>query len=154
MAIQTLMVMLDDLDGSPADGIQTVVFGLDGFEYEIDLDPDNAAMLREMIAPYAPVARRASRGTDTRTRRRRVSAVAIRAWARAKRIPVAKRGCIPREIQRRYEAERSSIIGPGGDVRSARSVDGQAAGNGTLTAGSRTQSLTLCQDLAAGSAKP
>ena len=117
MTTQTLVIMLDDLDGRTGDDIQTILFGLDGFEYEIDLGPHNAAMLRQRIAPYAAVARRACGGPDTRTRRQRMSTTAIRAWARAKGIPVADRGCIPQEIQRRYEAERtSSTIGPGGDA--------------------------------------
>jgi hypothetical protein len=54
--IQTLFI--DDLDGSAAEG--TVRFGLDGTEYEIDLNEEHAKELREALARYAGAARRAS----------------------------------------------------------------------------------------------
>ena len=46
--IQTLYI--DDLDGSEADG--TVRFGLDGAEYEIDLNTEHAQALRHALARY------------------------------------------------------------------------------------------------------
>jgi hypothetical protein len=51
--IQTLFI--DDLDGSAAEG--TVRFGLDGTEYEIDLNDEHARELREALARYAGAAR-------------------------------------------------------------------------------------------------
>jgi hypothetical protein len=48
--IQT--VFIDDLDGSNADG--TVRFGLDGTEYEIDLNAGHAQALRDALAPLYP----------------------------------------------------------------------------------------------------
>jgi hypothetical protein len=45
--IQTLFI--DDLDGSAAEG--TVRFGLDGTEYEIDLNVRHAQELRDALAP-------------------------------------------------------------------------------------------------------
>ena len=53
--IQTLFT--DDLDGSEAEG--TVRFGLDGTEYEIDLNAGHAQALRDALARYARAARRA-----------------------------------------------------------------------------------------------
>jgi Lsr2 len=44
--VQTLFV--DDLDGSEAEG--TVRFGLDGTDYEIDLNAKNARQLRDALA--------------------------------------------------------------------------------------------------------
>ena len=44
--IQTLFI--DDLDGSAAEG--TVRFGLDGTEYEIDLNAGHAKSMREALA--------------------------------------------------------------------------------------------------------
>ena len=55
--IQTLLI--DDLDGSAADG--TVRFGLDGAEYEIDLNARHAQELRDALARYVGAARRARR---------------------------------------------------------------------------------------------
>ena len=46
--IQTLFI--DDLDGSAAEG--TVRFGLDGTEYEIDLNAEHARELRDALARY------------------------------------------------------------------------------------------------------
>ena len=43
--VQTLLV--DDIDGSAADG--TVRFGLDGTDYEIDLNSDHAQALRDAL---------------------------------------------------------------------------------------------------------
>ena len=56
--IQTLFI--DDLDGSEADG--TVRFGLDGTEYEIDLNAEHAQALRDALARYVQAARRAGGG--------------------------------------------------------------------------------------------
>ena len=52
--IQT--VFIDDLDGSQAEG--TVRFGLDGAEYEIDLNAEHAEALRDALARYVQAARR------------------------------------------------------------------------------------------------
>jgi hypothetical protein len=57
--IQTLVI--DDLDGSQAEG--TVRFGLDGTEYEIDLNAGHAEALRDALARYVRAARRAGGGT-------------------------------------------------------------------------------------------
>jgi hypothetical protein len=54
--IQTLFI--DDLDGSAA-AEGTVRFGLDGTEYEIDLNARHAQELRDALARYAGAARRA-----------------------------------------------------------------------------------------------
>ena len=54
--IQTLFI--DDLDGSAAEG--TVRFGLDGTEYEIDLNAGHARELRDALARYVDAARRVS----------------------------------------------------------------------------------------------
>src|SRR5437660_12881691 len=54
--VQTLFV--DDLDGSEAEG--TVRFGLDGTEYEIDLNAKHARQLRDTLARYAAAGRRLS----------------------------------------------------------------------------------------------
>ena len=70
--IQTLFI--DDLDGSEAEG--TVRFGLDGTEYEIDLNTEHAQALRDALARYVGAARRAggsarrpARGVDAGRRR-------------------------------------------------------------------------------------
>jgi Lsr2 len=54
--IQTLFI--DDIDGSAAEG--TVRFGLDGTEYEIDLNAGHARELRDALARYVDAGRRVS----------------------------------------------------------------------------------------------
>ena len=50
MAQKIQALFIDDLDGSEADG--TVRFGLDGADYEIDLNAGHAQALREALARY------------------------------------------------------------------------------------------------------
>jgi Lsr2 len=57
--IQTLFI--DDLDGGAAEG--TVPFGLDGADYEIDLNTRYARELRDALARYLSAARRAGGAT-------------------------------------------------------------------------------------------
>ena len=56
MAQQTTVRFIDDLDGS--DASSTVTFALDGRSYEIDLSEDNAAKLRDALAPFVDSARK------------------------------------------------------------------------------------------------
>ncbi|MCR3750883.1 Lsr2 protein [Lentzea californiensis] len=54
MAQESLVHLIDDLDGSTAEDLETVHFGLDGVTYSIDLSAGNAddlrARLREFVA--------------------------------------------------------------------------------------------------------
>jgi hypothetical protein len=50
MAQRIVTELTDDTDGKPAD--ETVTFGLDGREYEIDLTKKNAAALRKAFDAY------------------------------------------------------------------------------------------------------
>jgi hypothetical protein len=56
MAQRVNVVLVDDIDGSEA--AETVTFGLDGVQYEIDLSTDNADKFRDVLAPYVGHARR------------------------------------------------------------------------------------------------
>lgn len=67
MAQKIRTPLTDDLDGSNADG--TVWFGLDGSEYEIDLNAEHAQALREALARYVKAARRPGRGARRRPAR-------------------------------------------------------------------------------------
>jgi hypothetical protein len=60
MAQKTQILLIDDLDGSEAEG--TVRFGLDGTDYEIDLNAEHAQALRDALARYVHAARRAGGG--------------------------------------------------------------------------------------------
>lgn len=51
-----MLIRLDDLDGTIAD--ETVLIGLDGVSYEVDLTSRNARKLRTGLAPFIKAARR------------------------------------------------------------------------------------------------
>lgn len=55
MARRTVVRLVDDLDGSEA--VETVVYGIDGRLWEIDLNAENARDLRDVLAPYLTVSR-------------------------------------------------------------------------------------------------
>lgn len=58
MSSTVQILLLDDIDGSPAD--ETVEFAIDGANFEIDLSKRNALALRQMLARYIKSARRVS----------------------------------------------------------------------------------------------
>jgi hypothetical protein len=106
--IQTLFI--DDLDGSAAEG--TVRFGLDGTEYEIDLNAGHAKELRDALARYVDAARRVgSVRRPLRGGRRGVAgdlnAVEVREWARAQGIEVKDRGRVPADLIVKFRAATS-----------------------------------------------
>ena len=104
--IQTLFI--DDLDGSEADG--TVRFGLDGTDYEIDLNAKHAGELRDALARYVTAARRAgsSARRPARTGRKApangLNTTEIREWAKTQGIDVKDRGRVPAELVVKFQA--------------------------------------------------
>jgi hypothetical protein len=108
MAQKTIVQLIDDLDGGVA--TETVQFGLDGTQYEIDLSEKNASKLRDVMASYVAHARRASRGaTSTRRAARparsdREQTAAIREWARKNGYRIGDKGRIPSTILEAYHA--------------------------------------------------
>jgi hypothetical protein len=105
--IQTVFV--DDLDGSEAEG--TVRFGLDGSEYEIDLNATHAQALREALAPYVSAARRSgaaarrpARATGRRAPASGLNTTEVREWAKAQGIDVKDRGRVPAELVVKFKA--------------------------------------------------
>ena len=107
--IQTLLI--DDLDGSAAEG--TVRFGLDGTGYEIDLNAGHARELRDALARYVDAARRVSGSARRPTRGGRrgmagdLNAVEVREWARAQGIEVKDRGQVPADLIVKFMAATS-----------------------------------------------
>lgn len=104
MAQRVHVVLEDDLDGSGAD--ETVTFGLDGVNYEIDLSTKNAARLRDSLAKYVGAARRTpARGRrGSRGRSSGANASEVRDWARANGYQVSERGRVPADIKTAYDA--------------------------------------------------
>jgi hypothetical protein len=107
--IQTLFI--DDLDGSAAEG--TVRFGLDGTEYEIDLNAGHAKELRDALARYVDAARRVGSSARRPTRGGSrgpagdLNAVEVREWAKAQGIEVKDRGRVPADLVVKFRAAAS-----------------------------------------------
>lgn len=101
---QTVKIILeDDLDGGPAD--ETVRFGLDGKQYEIDLSASNAERLRSSMQDFVSVARRASAGkakTAGSASTPKSDTAKIRKWAKENGYNVADRGRIHEDIRAAY----------------------------------------------------
>jgi nucleoid-associated protein Lsr2 len=103
--------LIDDLDGESAD--ETIEFGIDGKNYEIDLSNANAAMLRDALAAYVAAARRSGGrrrggsggGAARRPAIDREQNQAIREWARKRGMKVSDRGRIPAEVLDAYHKE-------------------------------------------------
>ncbi len=105
--IQTLLI--DDIDGSAAEG--TVRFGLDGTEYEIDLNAGHARELRDALARYVGAARRAGGSARKPARGSRrggpvggLNTTEVRDWARAQGIEVKDRGRVPADLVAQFKA--------------------------------------------------
>jgi hypothetical protein len=110
MAQKVTVSLVDDLNGSQAD--ETVSFGLDGKNYEIDLSTTNAEKLRQSLENFVAAARRSggtrrastagSTGSARRPSADREQNQAIREWARKRGMNVSDRGRIPGEVVEAY----------------------------------------------------
>lgn len=105
MATRTTVELLDDIDGKPA--AETIGFGIDGVEYEIDVSEKNAKALRKALETWLPVSRRVG-GRVTRATATRVATGvdnhAVRAWAGSNGIELSSRGRIAAHIIDQYRA--------------------------------------------------
>lgn len=116
MAQKVLVEMIDDIDGTEAS--QTVPFGLDGAQYEIDLSDDNAAALREQLAAFVASARRTGGRKNTGpasaapTAEGRERSKAIRTWAVDNDWAIADRGRIPANVVAAYEESQKEEAKP------------------------------------------
>ncbi len=116
MAQKVNVSFVDDLDGSEAEG--TVVFGVDGKQYEIDLSESNAAKLRELFTPFVGAGRKVGGGArvprmSSVSRASREDAKAIREWAAAQGLTVSARGRISAEVLEAYKArDEVPVVAP------------------------------------------
>ena len=107
MAQSVQIILEDDLEGGPAE--ETVQFGLDGRQYEIDLSTANAEKLWEALRPYTAAGRRVQ-GNATRATGPRSSTggnpetAKIRAWAKENGYEVSDRGRIHQSVKDAYYA--------------------------------------------------
>ncbi|MEG9246568.1 Lsr2 family protein [Arthrobacter sp. Soc17.1.1.1] len=111
MAQKVKIILIDDIDGGEAD--ETVRFGLDGVQYEIDLSEAHAAELRAALGDYVGAARRSnsskqrssgSAASGAPSPSRNQEAAQIREWARENGYDVSSRGRVNSEIVEAYRA--------------------------------------------------
>lgn len=97
MAQKAQVVLIDDLDGTPAN--ETVSFGLDGHHHEIDLSTANAKQLRSELRAYVRQARATAPPAPPASPR---PAATIRQWAQENGYDVSARGRIRQDIIEAY----------------------------------------------------
>lgn len=111
MARKMQILLEDDLTGELLDeqSGETVSFGVDGTNYEIELSSVNAEQLRAAFARYIDAGRKVSATASTATKAgggvpRRPDLAAIRTWAAANGHQVSPRGRIPATVVASYDA--------------------------------------------------
>lgn len=109
MAQKTIVRLVDDLDNSELNGDgQTVTFGFQKAEYEIDLSEQNVMRLHEALAPYIAAARRVSHrsngGSAPAPKTDHAQLQAMRQWAKDSGMKVSDRGRVSKEVQEAYHA--------------------------------------------------
>lgn len=121
MASRVISTLIDDLDGTVAD--ETVLFGIDGATYEIDLTAEHAQGLRDSITEFVNSARRTG-GRLPRSRRHISSGpnkgakvrasndpkpADVREWAKKKRKSINDRGRVPTALIEEYKAAHNLV---------------------------------------------
>lgn len=124
MAQQTILELVDDLDGGQA--IETVAFALDGVDFAIDLSAANAARLRDTLAEFVGHARRTGgrkvrgraatngstngtgNGSGNGSGNGKPDTQAVREWARSQGETVADRGRVPQALVMRFQEAHSA----------------------------------------------
>ena len=104
MARKIVVERADDLDGSPA--TQTLRFGFQGVEYELDLSDENANEMTHWLEHYIAYARRVGgpkRGSGQKANTGTgVDAKAVRIWANQQGLEVNARGRVPGQLVAQY----------------------------------------------------
>ncbi|GAB36657.1 histone-like nucleoid-structuring protein Lsr2 [Gordonia otitidis] len=106
MAKRKVVKFVDDLDGAELEEAVTVVFGLNGKQYEFDTSPAHAKEFAQSLQKYLAVSRLANEsGKQGRpSKRAHPRTQAIRAWARENGYEISNRGRISSEIVSAFEA--------------------------------------------------
>lgn len=122
MATTTTVHTTDDISGEP--DAETMCFGIDGVNYDIDLTEANAAELRGFLARYVAVGRRVQpmrshvgaprnvrrnspnspAGNGTAAADRGYDLAELREWAAANKIELPQRGRIPGSVVEMFKA--------------------------------------------------
>lgn len=101
MARITVVEVVDDLSGEVLSDPETVRFGIDGSEYQLETSQESADELRSLLQEYAKISRkRATRRSDAA--RAAASVADIRAWAVQNGWDISERGRVPKVIVDAY----------------------------------------------------
>jgi hypothetical protein len=128
MSEKVIRLLLDDMEDTEVEAdAGTVLFGLDGKEFAIDLGNKNASKLRNFLKPFVDAARPAGRARKSSPKvvahaagkpsgRSSEELQAIRDWARNNGHPnVSNKGRVAAEIQAAFDEAHA----PGGSLFSA-----------------------------------
>lgn len=111
MAQRTTITLTDDLDGG--DATQTITFGYQGRQFDIDLSDKNAAKLERALEPFIGAARKSALTGGAASGRRLggrrgvrsdVDPKVVREWARANGVDVPARGRISASVVEQFRA--------------------------------------------------
>lgn len=112
MAQKVKIILEDDLTGGPAE--ETIQFGLDGKNYEMDLSTENAARLREAVRPFAEKAREVQVGKRGKSKKGGNpqpdgETPKIRAWAQENGYTISARGRVHQHTKDAYYAAQKHL---------------------------------------------
>jgi hypothetical protein len=116
MAKQTVVNLIDDIDGSKAE--TSCAFTWDGIAYEIDLSKKNSGAFDKIMAPYVAsartvTARPARRAPKTvkpaRRPRPTVDLASVRVWAAQNNHSVSARGRIAGDVLDAFHAATTAV---------------------------------------------
>lgn len=140
MAQQVLVQLVDDLDGTHSEDVTTVLFGLDGVTYEIDLTEANADRLRGTLSVYVDAGRRTGgrikRGTKTGSGQNGSGEAAqVREWALENGYELSGRGRIPSHVVEAYREAKREAEAKAKAKKPARSASGTGRGRARAAKG-------------------
>jgi hypothetical protein len=109
MAQRMKIELISDLDGGHAD--ETVHFGIDGTNYQIDLSTADARALRKVLEQYAKAGRKLPASTSKGGKAsasasatiKRDTARKVREWAKDNGYSISARGRVPAGIIEAYQ---------------------------------------------------
>lgn len=165
MAQKIITTLVDDIDGGEAD--ETIRFGLDGVEYEIDLKNEHADELRGHFIQYVEKGRRVggkSRGGQNGGRGGHGIQVkghvppdlgAVRAWARENGHAVSERGRISATVMEAYDNRKVHPVKPADTTSAVTGRAVQAAASiASATAPGKPQEAPQAPEETEGEVKP
>lgn len=113
----TIEKKVSDLSGDEGD-VETISFGLDGTDYDVDLTPSEAAKLRDTMHVYVSNGRRRVKyqpasfpSSKPKTRKRDPEQIrAMKDWLRANGYEFPSRGRIGKDLEEAYNTQTPAVV--------------------------------------------